>query len=38
MTQPEVWEVYQALAKKRKRVWDLVVSDHYHGTGLVAIK
>jgi ATP-dependent Clp protease adapter protein ClpS len=39
MTQPEVWAVYQALAKKkRKRAWDLAVSDHYHGTGLVAIK
>ena len=39
MTQAEVWAAYQALAKKkRKRAWDLAVSDHYHGTGLVAIK
>ena len=39
MSQPEVWAVYQALAKKkRKRAWDLAVSDHYHGTGLIAIK
>ena len=39
MIQPEVWAAYQALAKKkRKRAWDLAVSDHYHGTGLVAIK
>lgn len=37
MTQPEVWAVYQKLArKKRKRAWDLAVSDHYHGTGLIA--
>jgi hypothetical protein len=36
-TQPELWAVYQALAKKkRKRAWDLAVSDHYHGTGLVS--
>jgi ATP-dependent Clp protease adapter protein ClpS len=38
-TQPEVWAVYQKIAKKkRKRAWDLAVSDHYHGTGLVAQK
>ena len=36
-TQPEVWAAYQALAtKKRKRAWDLAVSDHYHGRGLLA--
>ena len=39
MTQPEVWAAYQALAKKqRKRAWDLAVSDHYLGTGLVAVQ
>ena len=39
MTQPDMWAAYQALAKKkRKRAWDLAVSDHYLGTGLVTIK
>lgn len=37
-TQPEVWAQYQRIAKKkRKRAWDLAVSDHYHGTGLVSL-
>ena len=39
MTQPDIWALYQKMAKKkRKRAWDLAVSDHYHGTGLVAKK
>ena len=34
MTQPEVWAVYQKIAKKKhKRAWDLAVSDHYHNGG-----
>jgi hypothetical protein len=38
-TQPKVWAAYQALAKKkRKRAWDLAVSDQYHGLGLIAKK
>lgn len=37
--QPQVWAVYEALAKKtRKRAWDLAVSDHYHGSGLLDMK
>lgn len=36
-TKPEVWAVYQKIAKKkRKRAWDLAVRDYFQGNILIA--
>ena len=36
-TKPAVWAVYQKMAKKkRKRAWDLAVTDYFQGNKLLA--
>jgi hypothetical protein len=36
-TQPQVWAVYQKLAKKKHtRAWDLAVKDYFKGKTLIA--
>ena len=38
-TQPEVWAVYQAMAKKkRKRAWDLAMADYFQKNDPVSKK